>query len=142
MNSLILKHGHLLPIMDHERLCDGLRQNCCLRKLDISDNCLTHLGAQHIANALKINSSLRSIDLSTNAAGPKGAFFIARALMSNNTLRCLSIVGNHIGCTFDGSGTHIVSGAAASVPAPAGPTAIDGPSTYVTPHIQSERVNG
>ena len=74
----------------------GLCINRTIRTLDISNNNITDLGAQEIAEALHENTTLQMLNISYNIVQFHGVKAIAGALHNNRTLQNLDISNNNI----------------------------------------------
>jgi Ran GTPase-activating protein (RanGAP) involved in mRNA processing and transport len=77
-------------------LADALRHNKYLEELNISHNSISDLGVRYLAFA--INSSvLKRIHLTNNAISDEGATYLAEMLRTNTNLLQLLLNGNQIG---------------------------------------------
>jgi hypothetical protein len=83
-------------------ICQALKENPCLTKLNLCDNSLTAVAATHFAALLAHGPcGLMHLDLNRNTLGDAGATALARALPHNTTLRVLSLRTN--GVTDEGA---------------------------------------
>merc|ERR1712218_4459 len=67
--------------------------NSTVKKLKLSQNNITDLGANALAEAIKQNSSLTKLNLKRNSIENNGAEKIGKALKKNRTLTKISING-------------------------------------------------
>ncbi|XP_055884052.1 leucine-rich repeat-containing protein 74B-like isoform X1 [Biomphalaria glabrata] len=75
----------------------ALQVNTFIQTLDLTDNHIDSIGAQHLAHMLKENQTLVSLNLSNNNIGSEGLAAICDMLELNTTLKDLSLAGNHLG---------------------------------------------
>lgn len=74
-------------------ISEGLALNGTLRVLDLSNNQISHLGGQEIANALKHNKQLRVLDLRWNNIGVVGGRSLLSSLTTNKYIVSLELAG-------------------------------------------------
>ena len=83
----LLLSGGLLGASGQDRgvgiLCDGLRANGALQRLDLAGCAVSPLGAAPLADALSSNRALTALDLQDNALGADGVTMLADALLGN-----------------------------------------------------------
>ncbi|XP_040853586.1 NLR family CARD domain-containing protein 3-like isoform X1 [Ochotona curzoniae] len=72
-------------------------KDCCIEKMSLAENQISHKGAKALARSLLVNRSLTALDLHSNSIGPQGAKALADALKINRTLISLSLQSNMIG---------------------------------------------
>ena len=80
-------------------LAEGLKMNSTLTELYLSDNDIGDQGATSLAEALEMNSTLTVLHLCENGIGDQGATGLAKALRVNSTLTALDLRENNIGET-------------------------------------------
>jgi len=73
-------------------IADALKQNCCLKDLNLDHNNTGHEGGEALGAALKVNRSLTSLYLENNNIGYKGGKALADALKENQFLTSLKCV--------------------------------------------------
>uniref|UniRef100_A0A8C6UDJ1 Capping protein regulator and myosin 1 linker 3 n=1 Tax=Neogobius melanostomus TaxID=47308 RepID=A0A8C6UDJ1_9GOBI len=72
-------------------LVNALGSNACLRKVDLSGNCLEDAGAKMLSKALQINTTLRSVMWDRNNTTATGFQDVARAMEHNFTLQYMPL---------------------------------------------------
>lgn len=79
------------------RLSESIRQNPCLKRLNLGDNTFGESGATAMANAIENLSKLEMVDFSDCLCRDRGSILISRALVaSKNPLREFNLSGNQI----------------------------------------------
>ena len=77
-------------------MCEKLRNDSKKSRVVLRGNCITAVGAGHIADLLRANRCIRSISLEWNQISSAGAASIANALESNTTLTSIDLRNNSI----------------------------------------------
>ena len=72
-------------------LAEGLKLNCTLKKLNISDCGISSEGVNNIAHALTINKTLQNLDVEGNEITDAGVVCLAKALKANVSLTNLNL---------------------------------------------------
>ncbi|XP_068686719.1 leucine-rich repeat-containing protein 74A-like [Montipora foliosa] len=67
-------------------VAEALERNITVRKLNLHDNSLTHVGAKALAEMLKDNCFISQLDVSENRFGPKGIESFGDMLVENASL--------------------------------------------------------
>ena len=84
------------------KLCSALREeNYALTFLNLSKNCITDVGAGHIAKMLKWNETLTILLLHWNQIRHKGGLALAKTMSENYSLLSLDVSFNSIGNAKD-----------------------------------------
>ena len=82
-------------------ICNYIKKNPNVQKLDLLENNITLLGCQFLTRVLMPDSQLLKLKLDHNNFGDAGLKNLASALAVNNTLEKLSL--NYCGITKEGS---------------------------------------
>lgn len=77
-------------------MCQKLMNDTKKTRIVLRGNCISPVGAGHIADLLKVNKHIRSISLEWNQISSAGAVSLASALESNSTLTSLDLRNNGI----------------------------------------------
>lgn len=86
------------------QLCEGLRSNSSLTKLQLSYCEVGADGAAALAEVLSMPTcALKSLDVSGNRLGSEGMLSLVSGLASNTKLEELNLADNNIGATLDSS---------------------------------------
>ncbi|XP_077970865.1 uncharacterized protein LOC120329030 [Styela clava] len=82
---------------DSEALANGLKNNDFIEDLDLSDNCLSDRGGQHVAKMMRQNRQVYRLDLSSNCLQCDAGRYLAQMLLYNRHLTTLCLKKNKLG---------------------------------------------
>lgn len=106
--GLLLRENHTLKALSLEwnnlgvwedsfrLLCEGLAVNTGLETLDLRNNQLNYVAAQHLASAVHSNKSLRCLDVRWNNIGLIGGKALQNALQHSQYLIKCEVTGNNL----------------------------------------------
>jgi hypothetical protein len=80
-------------------LCDSLRVNCSLVRLELGYNGLGPVGGEALGAALHRNETLQILNIEANSISPRACFVICEALIINKSLREVRMGNNPLGKT-------------------------------------------
>lgn len=97
LKSISLEWNNLGVWEDSFRLlCEGLTVNTGLETLDLRNNQLNYVAAQHLASALHSNKSLRCLDVRWNNIGLIGGKALQNAVQHSQHLIKCEVTGNNL----------------------------------------------
>lgn len=76
-------------------VCRMLTENCILKKLNLSGNCITDKSIQALVEALEKNRLLKELDLSHNNLGEEAGHVLGAYISSNDSIEILNLSWNN-----------------------------------------------
>lgn len=89
--------GSNIGDVEMKYLCDALCKNTCLTFLNLGNNKIGEEGAKCMSRVISTNSTLTYLNLGRNNIGDDGAKYLSDAVATNTTLVCLHLNVNMIG---------------------------------------------